>query len=113
MGGRFSKPLGETRLRGGPGFELDQGVGRQLVFSHERILETGRFQLSPGLSLRGRIGQRSHQNAENAFFGSGSDDRVHDLLRQGFSYDLGIRTCGGHHLPIIAGRWFARYGGSL
>ena len=51
--GALAKPTGQARLGRLTRFELDQRIGRQLIFSHDRILETGSFQLRSGLRLRG------------------------------------------------------------
>jgi hypothetical protein len=103
----FAKPPRQARGRWRAEFELNQRVKRQLVFSHDRILETRSFELSSGLCLRRCIRQRADENSEISFFRRGRDDGVHSLLSQGFGDNLGIRARRGDHLPIIASGRFA------
>ena len=48
----FAEPLRQARLGRRSRIELNQRIGRQSVFSHERIFETGSFQLGASLRLR-------------------------------------------------------------
>ena len=98
----FPQPLGQTWDRGPARLELNQRIGRQLVFSHDRIFETRSFELRSGLGLRSGILERADQDAKVSFLGSRGDNGVHALLIESLGHNLGVRPSGGNYLPIIA-----------